>query len=81
MVRAGRRCGELLKETEKNKGNLKQGVKLPQSNASTTVTLSAMGLTKNQFNKLQQLANVPADEFERGIKIPDTSPSTAGLPN
>jgi len=44
---AERRCGELLQNTDKNKGILKRGTELPQSHGGTAGTLADMGLSKN----------------------------------
>ena len=78
-VRAERKCGELLAQTEKAKGNLKKGATLPQSNETTTEkpkTLSEMGITKDQSSNWQKLAAVPEKEFEAAISNPAAKPST-----
>lgn len=71
-VRAERRAGELLKDSEKAKGN--QHVNSAKSNDTTeqVPTLSQIGITKDQSSKWQQLANVPEDEFEKAL---ETSPT------
>ena len=60
-VRAERKCGQLLAETEKAKGQLKQGNSLPQSHATTTgdkpKTLAEMGVTKDQSSGDQNMLN------------------------
>ena len=82
-VRAERKCGQLLAETEKAKGQLKQGNSLPQSHATTTgdkpKTLAEMGVTKDQSSKWQQLAKVPEKEFEAAINLPGSVPSANHL--
>lgn len=82
-VRAERKCGELLSETEKAKGQLKQGNSLPQSQPTTTgdkpKTLAEMGVTKDQSSKWQQLARVPDKEFEEAVNLPGAIPNTSQL--
>lgn len=74
-VRAERKCGELLAQTDKAKGN--QHVNSAKSNNTTEQkTLSEMGITKDQSSKWQQLAAVPEKEFEDAINLPGTRPST-----
>lgn len=78
-VRAERKCGELLSETEKAKG----GEQYHQSPSTTSVqpakTLAEMGVTKDQSSKWQQLARVPDKEFEEAINLPGTIPSANHL--
>lgn len=66
-LRAERRAGELLKDTEKQKpGQYQQ-----RSQAITVApTLSEIGITKNQSSQWQQIAEIPEEEFETFI---DTS--------
>jgi hypothetical protein len=76
-VRAERRCGELLKEIEKNKGgnpNL-----TPKTDVGVEKTIEEMGLTYNQSSKYQQLANVPEKEFEEALNAEGSIPSAHGL--
>ena len=79
-VRAERRCGELLQETEKATGGQPY-----QSNGVTSSepppTLDDMGLSKNQSSKFQQLANVPEDEFEEALSEPASMPSAHSILN
>ena len=76
-VRAERKCGQMLRDTEKATGTLKQGDNLPPSSESSTgiKTLSDMGITYDQSSNWQKLANVPDDEFEAAITMPGTKPS------
>ncbi len=60
-VRAERRCGELLKKMEKNKGHRFAGSTVV---SEPVPTIPEMGLTHKQSSKFQQLASVPEDEFE-----------------
>ena len=78
-VRAERKCGELLSETEKAKGN--QHINSAQSSHATEQpkTLAEMGVTKDQSSKWQQLARVPDKEFEEAINLPGTIPSANHL--
>lgn len=75
-VRAERRCGELLRELEKAKGN--QHVNSARSNRTTEQpkTLAQMGITKDQSSKFQRLAAVPEAEFEAAVEMPGLKPST-----
>jgi len=82
-VRAERRCGQLLAETEKAKGAADGTAGPGRGNAVARAdhvlhrpkTLSEMGVTKDQSSKWQKLAAVPDDEFESAINIPGTKPS------
>lgn len=81
-VRAERRCGQLLLETEKAKprGD-NQYAKVDRSHQSTEApkTLAEMGVTKDQSSKWQQLARVPEREFEEAVSLPGAIPSTTHL--
>ena len=79
-VRAERKCGQMLRDTEKAKGSDVAGRpdldgrrELP---ANPPKTLSDMGITKDQSSTWQKLANVPEDEFDAAITMPGTKPST-----
>lgn len=78
-VRAERRCGELLRATEKNKGVAAGGERNPAGHtmrpADTAPTLSDMGLTKSESSRYQQLAAMPAEHFETAVA---TARATAG---
>tara|TARA_R110000787_G_scaffold71724_2_gene159641 strand:+ start:440 stop:1036 length:597 start_codon:yes stop_codon:yes gene_type:complete len=78
-VRAERKCGQMLRDTEKATGN--QHVNSAQSDDSTKQikTLSDMGITKDQSSTWQKLANVPEDEFEAAITMPGTKPSASHI--
>jgi hypothetical protein len=67
-VRAERRCGELLRKTEKNDGGR------PAKNQSDDATgfdraptLAEMGLTKDESSRYQQLADMPDEHFETAV--------------
>lgn len=74
-VRAERRCGELLQETEKNKGAAQRS----DTEVERLQTITEMGLTHKQSSKFQQLANVPEDEFEAALNLDGTNPSANGI--
>lgn len=76
-VRAERRCGELLAKTEKNAGARGIGSNQHQvrSHDSTAPTLLAMGLTRDESSRYQQLAAMPAEHFETAVA---TAKATAG---
>lgn len=73
-VRAERRCGELLRTTEKNAGGR------PSENRSNDTTgyaptLAEMGLSKDESSRYQQLAAMPVEHFETAVA---TAKATAG---
>jgi len=81
-VRAERKCGELLSEMEKAKGNQNTGEfggRNERPPKEETKTLAEMGVTKDQSSKWQQLARVPDKEFEEAINLPGTIPSANHL--
>jgi hypothetical protein len=82
-LRAERRAGELLRETERAAGSRKQlagrnssggTIRLPPE--KTTPKLKDLGITKRQSANWQQLANVPAAKFEQLAACP-TIPASA----
>jgi hypothetical protein len=74
-VRAERKCGQMLRDTEKAPaGRPKESVE-PDDQLTTPKTLSDIGITKDQSSTWQKLANVPEDEFEAAITMPGTKPS------
>jgi hypothetical protein len=82
-VRAERKCGELLSDTEMAKGAAVKGIGRAGANAvpggnrvTEIITLSDMGITKKQSSKWQKLAAVPENEFEAAINIPGSKPTT-----
>lgn len=76
-IRAERRCGELLKETEKAKPE----IAVQRSRGTTDArTLSDLGISKDQSSRWQKLADIPKDEFEATFHQPG-KPSTTGIIN
>jgi len=76
-VRAERKCGELLAQTEKAKGGRPE--ETPNTNEGVIEkpkTLDEMGLTYKQSADFQKLAAVPEEEFEKAVDNPSTKPST-----
>jgi hypothetical protein len=66
QLRAERRCGQLLKQMEKNRGGRPAE---NQSHAATgSDTLAALGISKTQSARWQQLADIPNAEFERTFR-------------
>ena len=64
-LRAERRAGQILKETEKQKpGDYKRS-------KATTVppTLKEIGITKDQSSKWQRIADIPEEKFEAFIEV------------
>lgn len=74
-VRAERRCGELLRSTEKNKGARGIGTSAVERSDRTPPTLSDMGLTRDESSRYQQLASMPDEHFETAVA---TAKATAG---
>jgi hypothetical protein len=62
-VRAGRRCGELLRTTAR------AGERAPPGGGEgrTLPTLETIGIKKGQAYRFQKLASIPADQFEAEI--------------
>ena len=59
----------MLKETELNKGSLKQGNELvPLSTGVSTGKLSDMGISHNDSSKWQRIATLEEDKFEEVIE-------------
>lgn len=76
-VRAERKCGELLAQTEKNKGAAGTGSNQHEvrSHASTAPTLAEIGITRDQSSRYQQLAAMPDEHFETAVA---TAKNSAG---
>ena len=67
-IRAERKAGGMLAETEKNPGGR------PAENRSHDGTgfspkLSDMGITKNDSSRWQSIASIPEGEFERHVGL------------
>jgi len=74
-IRAERRCGELLAESEKAKPENA----VQRSRGTTDArTLADLGISKGQSSGWQKLAKVPPDEFEVTFNGAD-KPSTNGI--
>lgn len=74
-LRAERKAGEILKESEKNKGARGVGV---SSRDTSAPTLEEMGVSHDQSSKWQKLADVPEEDFEAALAGPD-KPSTNSI--
>lgn len=72
-LRAERKAGQLLKETDRAEGN-----RGPVSTGTTPPTLTDMGISRDQSSRWQKLADVPEDEFEATLAAPK-KPSTNGI--
>lgn len=64
-VRAERKAGQMLAEMPKNPGNLKNSSR--SHDATTTKTLSELGINKTQSSRWQKLASVSDDQFEQAV--------------
>lgn len=79
-LRAERRCGQLLAESEKAKrGPDKHTGQASQRDRSDQKTLSDLGISYTQSSRWQKLAAIPDDEFEATFAAPDGRPSTSGI--
>lgn len=76
-VRAERRCGEMLRESAKNGERATPKTAnpsgLPSSNDTTRVTLSDIGLTRDESSRYQKLAAMPEEYFETAIATAGTN--------
>ena len=81
-IRAERKAGELLKETEKHKaGRLKKNTPNHRDNSPYTKTLDKNGISTQTASRWQQLAEVPKEQFEEALRdktIPTTRRNTMG---
>lgn len=59
-VRAERRCGELLRDSERNKGATVKGGMAVERRDTRSVTLAEMGLTRDESSRYQQIASMSA---------------------
>ena len=80
-LRAEHRWGELYRDSEKAKAGRPREIPntaLGISDAPPAPTLEQMGVTPMQSSRWQALADIPEDEFERGLRGPD-KPTTSGM--
>jgi hypothetical protein len=68
-LRAERKAGQLLAQMDKLKGR-------PEK-ASDAVTLSDVGVSRNQSSQWQQLAEIPDEDFE--VALQAERPTTSGI--
>ena len=76
-IRAERRAGEILKETELNKGG-----RPSKNRSSDSTSLSDIGINKDQSSTWQRIADIPKEEFESHVtekKEAKQELTTAGL--
>jgi hypothetical protein len=72
-LRAERKCGQMLA------GEVERAPAHRPEKASSDMTLSDLGITRNQSSQWQQLAAIPADAFEADLADPMWRPTTTGL--
>lgn len=78
-LRAERKAGELLSKTEKAKaGRPPENRSHDDTNYRGAPTLEALGISKTQSSKWQQLAAVPQEQFEAALAGPQ-KPTTNGI--
>ncbi len=80
-IRAERKAGELLRDMKQNGQRHKQGGDRKSKSGSATLKVAELGVTRDQSSKWQQLAAIPAEEFEAELSKPGPAPSTEGLIN
>ena len=86
VVRVRRRLGELLREVPKARAGRKENNRSPKATYSAVVaakalTLTELGITKQQASKLEMLATIPAQVFEGYIdttRAAGKKPTTRG---
>jgi len=79
-LRAERRVGQLLRETERAKGSPGNQYTGPvERSDQSTRTLTQMGISKQQSSDWQKLADVPDDDFERALSDEGNLPSCSGI--
>ncbi len=67
-LRAQRRAGEILKETEKNPGNrFVDGNQRRSQDVTAIPKLSDLGIEKMESSRLQTIASIPEEVFEKHI--------------
>lgn len=74
-VRAQRRAGEMLAQTEKAVGSLKRGPVVVADDHGKPATLADMGITKDQSSNWQALASMSEEHFEATV---EAAKDTAG---
>lgn len=78
-VRAERKVGQMLRDTQKNpgaKGNPGgRGARVVRSHDGTAQTLNEMGLTKNESSRYQALASMSEEQFDAAV---ETAKAAAG---
>jgi hypothetical protein len=79
-IRAERRAGELIGGMRQN-GTLQKQAQPVKNLTSRPPRLNDLGITYDQSSQWQQLAAVPAEEFEKAISSPGGKPTTEGIIN
>jgi hypothetical protein len=80
-LRAERRCGQLLKERQKQHGARGTGsnqYRVVETDDPTPPTLTELHISKEQSSNWQKLADIPEEEFEQALKT-EEKPTTSGL--
>jgi N6-adenosine-specific RNA methylase IME4 len=84
-LRAERRAGEMLSETDRNQGGRTDQKLNPSSEEADKIPrLSDLGITRNQSSRWQKLGEIPEDSFEDYIQTTKTKEyelTTAGALN
>ncbi len=76
LMRAERRCGELLRVSAESGERATRGGDRDSNVASPDIrkepTLSDLGLTRDQSSRYQKLAAMPEEHFEAAVDTADT---------
>jgi hypothetical protein len=78
-VRAERKCGQMLADREKPKGNRHVNSRTSEGTMLKNPTLAQIGITPDQSSTWQKLANVPEEEFEKAAARPGRVPKAAAI--
>ena len=78
-LRAERKAGSLLAESEKARPPGSNQHQLRSSRPTDPPTLRDLGVSKQQSSDWQRLADIPKDEFEEALADRSRKPTTAGL--
>jgi len=78
-LRAERKCGELDKEREKNRGGRPSETRSPEEQVAQPPTLEELGVSRKQAHNWRKLSDIPEDEFAEALADRSRKPTTAGL--
>lgn len=79
VVRAERRCGELIRQGQAEGTIATAQGGGHQVEVSSKTTLEDLGITRDQSSRFQRLADVSEDAFEHALASTETPPTTNGV--